>query len=350
MNLLRTVALSKDSSLRLCLILRLILLSVVLSLSPSVSFAAWQDWFQTPEQRAAELLESGDAQTLIDSAPSESWKGHGHFQAGELDAATASFEQAREMADESGNSTAVERALFNAATTNVHNGRLDEAINQFDELLELNPDHEKALHNKEVAEKIRVQQEQEQQAAQQSGGEGEQGDEKQDSESGEQQEGQPDNGQDGQQDREQDGEQGDSDETGETGEQSADQSSSQDDANEGQQASADESESDRQQQQAGQDGQSDESSEEAARAALEAEQRLNDEQAQAEAEDAEAGDREESVGITAQESDTPLTEQQQATEQWLRQIPDDPAGLLRNKLQQSHRLEYPGVQSSEERW
>ena len=83
-----------------------------------------------------------------------------------------------------------------------------------------------------------------------------------------------------------------------------------------------------------------ENSEAAARAALEAEELLN----------AEAEEDEEPSGSAAQESNLPLTEQQQATEQWLRQIPDDPAGLLRNKLLQSHQLEYPGVQSSEERW
>jgi len=46
----------------------------------------------------------------------------------------------------------------------------------------------------------------------------------------------------------------------------------------------------------------------------------------------------------------PLTESQQATEQWLRQIPDDPSGLLRRKLQQSHRNDYPSVQDLREPW
>jgi len=38
-----------------------------------------------------------------------------------------------------------------------------------------------------------------------------------------------------------------------------------------------------------------------------------------------------------------MTEREQATEQWLRQIPDDPDGLLRRKLLQNHRSEYPNV-------
>ena len=127
--------------------LRLLFPGMILLLVPSVSLAQWQDWFRTPEQQAAQLLDSGDSEKLIDMAPSDSWKGLGHFQAGELDAATASFERARSIAEESGDSDAVQRELFNAATSNVHNGRLDEAINQFDELLELNPGHQRALHN-----------------------------------------------------------------------------------------------------------------------------------------------------------------------------------------------------------
>jgi Ca-activated chloride channel family protein len=46
----------------------------------------------------------------------------------------------------------------------------------------------------------------------------------------------------------------------------------------------------------------------------------------------------------------PLTESEQATEQLLRRIPDDPAGLLRRKLEQSHRSEYPEVRDADEPW
>ena len=315
--------------------LRLLLPCMSLLLVPSVSLAQWQDWFRTPEQQAAQLLDNGDSEKLIDMAPSDSWKGLGHFQAGELDAATASFERARNIAEESGDSDAVQRELFNAATSNVHSGRLDEAINQFDELLELNPGHQRALHNKEIAEKIRARQEQQQQ---QSGGDGEQGDQSSDSESGEQGENQAGN--------EQQGEQSDSSDAGDQRDSSAQESTSEDGQQDGQQANADDSAAGQQQRQSESEDSREENSEAAARAALEAEEQLNTEEAEA----GEPEEDEELSGYAAQESNQPLTEQQQATEQWLRQIPDDPAGLLRNKLQQSHQLEYPGVQSSEERW
>ena len=36
------------------------------------------------------------------------------------------------------------------------------------------------------------------------------------------------------------------------------------------------------------------------------------------------------------ESDEPLTEEEQAREQWLRKIPDNPGNLLRNKFRYQH--------------
>ena len=53
---------------------------------------------------------------------------------------------------------------------------------------------------------------------------------------------------------------------------------------------------------------------------------------------------------SAGQREEPLTESEQATEQWLRRIPDDPAGLLRRKLEQSHRIEYPEVRNAQEPW
>jgi len=49
-------------------------------------------------------------------------------------------------------------------------------------------------------------------------------------------------------------------------------------------------------------------------------------------------------------SNKQLTEQEQATEQWLRQIPDDPAGLLQRKLQNRHMTDYPEVRDSAKPW
>ena len=56
---------------------------------------------------------------------------------------------------------------------------------------------------------------------------------------------------------------------------------------------------------------------------------------------------EQQVTVPAQES---LTEDQQATEQWLRLIPDDPSQLLRNKIKLNHMLEHSEVRDTKEPW
>ncbi len=62
-------------------------------------------------------------------------------------------------------------------------------------------------------------------------------------------------------------------------------------------------------------------------------------------------DEQQQVGSAATElPDEPLSEDQQATEQWLRNIPDDPSGLLRRKLIQSHRSKYPNVGDGGQPW
>ena len=40
--------------------------------------------------------------------------------------------------------------------------------------------------------------------------------------------------------------------------------------------------------------------------------------------------------------DQEVSEEDQATEQWLRQIPDDPGGLLRRKFQRDYQLRLQG--------
>jgi len=52
----------------------------------------------------------------------------------------------------------------------------------------------------------------------------------------------------------------------------------------------------------------------------------------------------ENAGATERsEPVAPLTEREQANEQWLRQIPDDPAGLLERKIHNRHQTDFPKV-------
>ena len=65
--------------------------------------------------------------------------------------------------------------------------------------------------------------------------------------------------------------------------------------------------------------------------------------------DEEAGDQ-----STDQSADQglvqPLGEREQASEELLRRIADDPAGLLRQKIFLNHRIEYPEVEDAVRDW
>jgi Ca-activated chloride channel family protein len=60
--------------------------------------------------------------------------------------------------------------------------------------------------------------------------------------------------------------------------------------------------------------------------------------------DAEAAMGKPPAGSPAAESDMPMSEKQLAQEQWLRQIPDDPGGLLRRKFLIEHMIRQRGGQ------
>jgi Ca-activated chloride channel family protein len=65
-----------------------------------------------------------------------------------------------------------------------------------------------------------------------------------------------------------------------------------------------------------------------------------DTQAQAAGTEGRPGD-----ALPSDRQDAPLNEQQLALEQWLRQVPDDPAGLLRRKFMLEHLLRQKRTQS-----
>ena len=62
--------------------------------------------------------------------------------------------------------------------------------------------------------------------------------------------------------------------------------------------------------------------------------------------DPEAGTVAEQSGqLTGEQPHAPMNEQALALEQWLRQVPDDPAGLLRRKFMLEHLMRQKGQQT-----
>lgn len=313
--------------------------ALLVSPVPEASAAQWEDLWSRPDQRGAEALAEGDAETARSLFEDRRWKAAAAYRAGDYPAAA----EALDGLDDA-------NSLYNRGTALARGGQLEDAIASYERVLEQQPDHADARYNRDLLQELLDQQQS------QSGQDG--------SEGGEQSEGQSGEGQSGEsQAGSESGEQGGEDEAGQSdgGESAGGQSSEADSR------SADESAA------GGEQGVPDEMSE-AERSAL-SEQAAAAAQGDAETEtetetdasgseqpgdpgtqrragrdgvDGEARPEEEEEGSRMAAQSEPLDESEQATEQWLRRIPDDPGGLLRRKFYYQYRERAPGSAPAEE--
>ncbi|WP_082859331.1 VWA domain-containing protein [Microbulbifer sp. Q7] len=237
--------------------------------------------WQTPNQQAQELLEEGNPKAAAELFENSQWRGAAQYRAGEYGAAAENF---AESSDPQG--------LYNLGNSLAQQGQFDAAIEAFDRALQQNPEFADARHNKEIAEQLKKLQQQQQQNQQ-----SQQGDQQQDQ--------QQDQDQQSQSQSQQDQQQSDAD-------QSSQQQQSQDQQQSGEQD----------QQQNANQGEQDPS---------EAEQQ--EQQAERQQQNQDGNEQEQQANAQPQEPQSDLDpETQQALDQWLRQIPDDPAGLMREKF------------------
>jgi len=247
----------------------------VLPISEPAHALSWQDLWLTPDQQAQRLLDEGSAADAAQLFEDQRWRAVANFRAGDYGNSAAGFGEL----DDS-------ESLYNLGNALAKMGEFEAAIAAYDEVIDADPDNEDALYNRDLLQDML-----EQQQDSQSGDQGNQ-DNASDSGGGAQQsEGASQSDQAGQE-----GESGDPGAEGEQGESSVrdEEAASQEDMEAMQQ--------------------------ELERAAQEAQQ--------------QAAEAQEEQGMTQEESEAMrrAQEQQQAMEQWLRRIPDDPGGLLRRKF------------------
>ncbi|EED33197.1 TPR repeat-containing protein [gamma proteobacterium NOR5-3] len=252
------------------------LLVTVFPSPPSQAFE-WQDLWLRADQQAQRALAEGDAARAAELFKDPAWRGTAAFSDKNYAAAAEAF-GAQDSAD----------AWYNRGNALAAQGELDAAINAFEESLAREPDQADALKNLETLEQLRDQQQQEQQS--------QQGDSQQ----------QP---QDSDGNREQ--QSGDDSQQNQQSQDSQDQSGQQDSGHEG---SSDQSQQDGEQE----PGQQDSDSENGSQGDSE-----QSEQAQA------RPMPQPQIDNSAMQEDL---EKDQAMQQWLRRVPDDPSGLLREKF------------------
>jgi Ca-activated chloride channel homolog len=148
-------------------IIPLLLMMLIPSLGVEATFI--DQYFMNSEQFGNQLLEEGDYQTASDYFQDPYRKGVAHYRAGNFEEATRSFR-------ESNRPEVAQEAAYNTATALVHQQKLQEAVQAYEEVLETWPDHQKAKDNLEVVRKMLESQEQENEDSDKSNDDGENSD------------------------------------------------------------------------------------------------------------------------------------------------------------------------------
>ncbi|MFM8330863.1 MAG: tetratricopeptide repeat protein [Candidatus Methylumidiphilus sp.] len=251
---------------------------LVLPLPRPAQALSWEDLWQTPDQRASQAFAAGEHKQAAETFADPAWKASAQYKAGQYEEAAQAWE-----------GIASADAHYNRGNALAKQGHYPEALAAYGEALKLDPNNADARHNQAEVEKALQEQQKKQQPDNKKKDQGQQHDKK----DGQKQDGEkPKPGEEGQQ-QNKDGEQP-------------------------------------QDQQEGQDGQQQQSGEDQKGQQQQDEKNAKEQAAQRAA--AGKPEPEKSEGEPAAGTDARQSEAQQADEQWLRRIPDDPGGLLRRKF------------------
>ena len=267
----------------------------LLVLPPEADAVDWKSLWQNSDQQALQLYQQGQHQQAAELFNDQAWQATAKYHAGDYSAAAEGW-QRQEGED----------AEYNHANALAQQGRYPEALAAYDRLLEQNPEHQDARFNRQAIEDWLKQQQQQQQQQQQDG---------------QSQQQQPGDSKDGQQQQQS----GESEDGQQQGQQSAREADEPGDGESLGNEPGDESMQDGQGSEAPQGG---------------------DDQARDEAADGQSAEQSQQVpqageSEAQQDSDSMANLDQQmseqAAQQWLRKIPDDPGGLLRRKFLYQYR-------------
>ena len=259
---------------------------VILLQTPQTGYAfEWQDFWQTRDQRAQQQFKQQHFKEAAKQFSNPEWKASAYYKAGE-------YEKSLEMLENIQTSD----AFYNKANALAKMGKLQEALKAYQQALNINPKHEDALYNKKLVEKEL--EKQKQQNNQQQNNKSSRKDSKQQDQQDQQQQNQDKEKKDKQAPKQNKNQQAEQDQKSDNEQQQEEQKPQP------------------QEQRKQQNSTGDEKSEQQVKAQQQKGQNKKDE----------------NKTLIPANQDEPKNEQQQADEQWLQRIPDDPSGLLRRKF------------------
>lgn len=284
-----------------------------------------QHLWQSSDQKAMKSFNAGDNENAARTFTQPDWKASAYYKNGDYQAAADALEQ-----------TSHSDGFYNRANAFAKLGNYEEAIKAYDKAIELNENNEDAKYNREQVKK--AQQEQQQDSQQDKS-------EQNDSDKNESEQDKSDEGESEQQDSEQEDSQ----------QQDSSSQDKKDNQQQGEQSEkpSDESKSDESQQQEEKELKQRDAE---AEKQQQQEEKNNHEKNQQEQKDnaekdnvenKESEDKPEEIEINPMEAS--ITEEEKATEQWLKRIPDDPGGLLRRKFLYQYK-QIPNQNDDDEPW
>lgn len=289
----------------------------------------WQALWRTGDQRGIASMKAQNFSAAAKQFNNKDWKASAHYYNGQ-------FAQAAELfsPDETSNKNQQSDTWYNRANALARSGDLNGAIKAYDKSLALNPDNEDASFNKKLVEDLKNKQPPQQQQKNDK-------QDKQEQKNGDQNQEQQSNGKKNDQQKGEQSDQQNSDQKNADKNDSTDNKNEQNnpdnsdsDKNDSEKNESDKSDSEQQDDQKKDGDKSDQQTKEQAEQQAEEDKKSKD-KAEAEEQQAQQSDADkENSDKASEEALSPLDrEKQQALEQWLRQVPDDPSGLMRRKFE-----------------
>ncbi len=270
----------------------------------------WQNLWQRPTQQAAKAFAQKNFKGAAELTTDPDWQAAANYRAG-------NFKEAATALD----SLSTARAHYNRGNALARAGELEKAIKAYDQALEIDPAMEDAQFNRDLVEKLLQQQEQQQQKSQNDDSE-------------------KDNKEEDNQEKKEKKESGQNSQDQQNSKQSQDSSQPQE-QKENQKNSQNEQNSDQQQQNSqtqNNQAQNQEQEEPEKKPGSEADKpEESPEKTQEKGSIEEKEKNQEGVTVEKESDDKPMDAKQQALEQWLRRVPDDPQGLLQKKFLYQYR-------------
>jgi Ca-activated chloride channel homolog len=318
-----------------------------------------ENLWSSPDQKAMKAFNQGDNKTAAEQFSQPEWKASAYYRSGNYEAAARVLENSNSS-----------DAYYNKANALARLGKYQDAIQAYDKAIELDENNEDAKYNleqvKQALEKQQQQNDQQQDDSKQDSDENkdnkqdqqqsneqqkeqqqkDQQSQQQDSQSQEQQ------GQD-QQDQDQQNQNQENQESDQSSEQSSEDKQNEQDkqqAEEQQLKQRDAESEKKQQEQEQQQYQQDQKQQEQKDQTDKDEQQQADKEQQEQSDEVENADSEEKPAeIEVNPTEASITEEEKATEQWLKRIPDDPGGLLRRKFYYQYN-QLPNQTDDKEPW